>query len=360
MNQNSGQKFKLSKLTNIMMECGQIDYYLRKHENRIGIIHEGRDYIFLEYLEDNELEFDTCFERILEEEEDEGVNQEEIQEENDEENEEDSSVEDNQSIIASLKEQKLLYCFCGKVLYGFLCQQLGKILQVDLKKQQENTFKIENQYLSNMSPQKNTDFLVLLYVNSAFEIRNTQTLDVIIKLELPSLPVIEDLLIQNSIILLQFYSKILSYCQVRPTKIHQLHILNGESCKIYSKLLILKDKQNRYKFYYNLSKPKLLRQVNLLYNNKSKYKFIQKKEQIFLREKFLKYAKFYYYKWWVGNFQQSNLINKYFDESITSREAKEKIYILEYKSISLENENEEIGSDFFSPYYPFQDRYGWG
>ncbi|CAK84649.1 unnamed protein product (macronuclear) [Paramecium tetraurelia] len=342
MNQNSGQYFKLSKLTNIMMECGQIDYYLRKHENRIGIIHEGQEYIFLEYLEDNELLFDSSFERIQDEEENEG----------------DPNVGSNQSSIGSPKEQDLLYCFCGKVLYGFLCQQRGKIVQVDLKKQQENTFKIGSQYLSAIHPQKNTDFLVLLYVNSIFEIRNTQTLDVVIKLVLPSLPEIEVLLIQNSIIMLRFYSNILLYCQVRPSKIHQLYILNGKSCQIYSKLLILKQKTNRFKLYFNLSKPKLLRQVNLIFKNNSNFKFIEKEGSIFLKEKFLNFAKFYYYKWWVGNFQHSDLIKKYFDGSITSREAKQKIYILEYKSTTNENQLEEVAVDFFSPNYPVYDRYG--
>ncbi|CAD8172959.1 unnamed protein product [Paramecium pentaurelia] len=345
MDCNSGQYFQLQKLTTIMMECGQIDYYLRKHENRIGILHEGGDYFYLAYLENNEFQYDTLFEYLSKDQE---------------ENEGESSLQDNQSSSASVQTQKLLYCFCGKVFYLFICQQFGEIVQVELKTQKENNFKIKMQYLLDMRTQKNTDVLVLLYSKNTFEIRNTQTLDILIQLELTSFPIIEDLMIQNSIIVIQYYTNILHYCQIRPSKIHQLYILNGNSCKIYQRLLILQENSHRFKFYYNLSKPKLLRQVNLLEKNKSKYKFIQKQNQIFLKEKSSIFVKFSYYKWWVGSFQQSNLVNQYFDGQITSREAKEKVYILQYKSITLDQEQKQENIvDFCSPYHPVYDRYGW-
>ncbi|CAD8074201.1 unnamed protein product [Paramecium primaurelia] len=346
MNRNFGQYFQLSKLTTIMMECGQIDYYLRKHENRIGIVHEGGDYFYLAYLENNEFQYDTFFEYLSKDQE---------------ENEGESSLQDNQSSSASVQTQKLLYCFCGKVLYLFICQQFGEIVQVELKTQKENDFKIKMQYLLNMSAQKNTDVLALLYSNYTLEIRNTQTLDILIQLELTSFPLIKNLIIQNSIIVIQYYNNILHYCQIRPSKIHQIYILNGHFCKIYQRLLIFKENSHRFKFYYNLSKPKLLRQVNLLKKNKSTYKFIQKQDQIFLKEKSKKFAKFSYYKWWIGCFQQSNLVNQYFEGQITSREAKEKVYILQYELINLDHQQkEESIEDFWSPCHPVYDRYGWG
>ncbi|CAD8102238.1 unnamed protein product [Paramecium sonneborni] len=352
MNSKYGQYFKLSKLTNVMMECGQTGYYLSKFQNRIGIVHEGNEYYYLTYLEDNVFIFDTSFQYLTEDEK-----EYEIQYDNDSENENNSNLQANQS-RSSVHIQKLLYSFCGKVLYFFLCQQLGQILRIELKTENEKIFQIKMDYLEEMCSQKTTNFIILLYSQHTFEIRNTQTFDLINQIELTLFPSIVDMNLFNSIIIFEFDEGMLHFFQIRPNKVHQLFILNGNSCKIYSKLLVLRKHLQKFQFYYNISKPKLIRQVQLQTKNQSTYKFIEKDNQIFLKEKSQNFVRLSFYKWWVGTFKKSSLIKQLFEGQITSREAKEKVYILELKAISLDSiENEKNIQSFSSPYSIVYDRY---
>lgn len=68
---NAVQYFSFKVLQKVDLDCGVRDYYLKKYENKIGIIHEGRDYFFMNYLENNEEESSMLFEYETEDSSDE-------------------------------------------------------------------------------------------------------------------------------------------------------------------------------------------------------------------------------------------------------------------------------------------------